>query len=117
MKFRSTYTREEVEDGDFVLFVAGLPEGLRNKSCEADHFHLWKRSQEKARIAHNLETRRQEIENIFERLHNELDEACLDFADIQAFERLTTDKPVFPFTEEYIMPRGYDRWGYKENKA
>lgn len=101
----NTYSRADVEDGDFVLFVAQLPERL-HRIAECNHYHLWKRFKENERIVRNLETRADDLQTIFDVLEN----VGFTLGDLQAFQNQKRGNPAFGFnTEDYVLPRGYKR--------
>ncbi len=101
----NTYSREDVENGDFVMFVAQLPENLHRIS-ECNLFHLWKRFQENERIVRNLETRADELQAAF----NDLHARGFTLRDLEAFQNQKRGNPTFGYmTEDYVLPKGYKR--------
>lgn len=97
---------------DFAAFVASLPAKIQTVgSLDLRHIHGIARRN--AQTAWNLENRRDELAAIFGRLLIELEAGGLSFADVTAFERERRDVSVFPNAAPYVIPEGYDRYGYK----
>ncbi len=105
----STPNNDFLNDGDFLFFVAKLPENLQSVN-PWDLRHIWGIAKENARIAANLETRRDDLKAIFVTAMRELVANDLTFADLVAFERALLDRPVFPYNApDYVLPKGYRR--------
>jgi hypothetical protein len=101
----NTYNARELEDGDFVFFVSQLPPRLQ-KMGEPDLRWEWKRAQNNARIAANLETRAAEMKAALEAL----DAQGLTLDDLRAFERVQRGQLAFGYdVPEYALPPGHSR--------
>ncbi len=101
----NTYDARELEDGDFVFFVSQLPPRLQ-KMGEPDLRWEWKRAQDNARIAANLETRAAEIAAALQAL----DAQGLTLGDLKAFEFVQRGQPAFGYNvPDYALPQGHKR--------
>ena len=100
-------------EAEFRAFVATLPPRIQEVNVW-DLRHIWGIAKRNAQIALNLQTRHAELMRLFNRLTAELNAKGFLLADVIAFERYERDASVFPRAAPYVVPSGYDSYGYRE---
>jgi len=92
------------QSGAGAAWFAELPEKM--KTVDAwELLHTFKQFHENTRIAHNLETRLEELAALASEMHAH----GFNAADLEAFERKGRGLSPFRFAPDYILPVGYKR--------
>jgi hypothetical protein len=104
------------QNEEFAAFVSTLPPRIQ-AVYHADLRAIWAKAKNNARIAANLESKRDTIAEIFQRFTDELEANELTLADLLAFERYERDTCVFPCCAAYTIPTGYTARGYRLDTA
>jgi len=106
----NTYDPKELESADFVLFVSQLPSRYHDLP-DMELRHMWKRAQNNARIASNLESRADELKATLEALHAQ----GFTLGDLKAFEFQQRGQPAFGYNEpDCVLPEGHRRADWPE---